>query len=63
MLCLNSYTLHNDICKGEASLGIILRCFIQFCDYMPDDCRTVETCSTTLRRRVSAVNTHLCVTI
>ena len=37
ILCLKNYTLHNDICKGEASLGIILRCFIHFSDDMPDD--------------------------
>jgi hypothetical protein len=61
MLCLNNYTLHNDACKGEASLGIILCCFIHVCDDMPDDCRTVETRSTILRRRVSEINTQLCV--
>ena len=58
-LCLNNFTLHNDICKGNASLGIILRCFIHFCDDMPDDCRTVETCSMILRRRVFEI--HSCV--
>jgi hypothetical protein len=52
------YTLHHDICEGEASVRIILR-IINFCDEMPDDRRTTETCSTILRRRVSAINTQL----
>jgi len=40
--------LHKDIRNVEGSFCIILLCFVHFCTDMPDDSRTVETCSTLL---------------
>jgi hypothetical protein len=31
-------------CKGKASLSIIPLCFVYFCDDVPDDSRTANTC-------------------
>jgi hypothetical protein len=57
-LCLNSSTLHNDTCKGEAWFDIILLTPIHFCEDLPDDGRVAETfCTITLG--VFTINTQL----
>jgi hypothetical protein len=45
MLHLNTYPLHNDICKAAASFGIILLSIVHFCEDMPDDGHMAETYS------------------
>jgi len=44
-LHLSTYPLHNDICKADASFGIILLSFVYFCEDMPDDSDMAETYS------------------
>jgi hypothetical protein len=58
-VCLNSSTLHNDICKGDVWFDIILLTFVHFCEDLPDDCRMAEAfCTITLE--VFTINTQLC---
>ena len=51
-LHLNTYLLHNDICKAAASFGIILLSFVYFSEDMPDDGHMAETYSMIMCRWV-----------
>lgn len=41
----------------------VLRSFVYFCELILDDCRTVETRNIIMRRRISTINAHFCVTV
>jgi hypothetical protein len=62
-LCLNSCKLHNDICKVEVSICIILISLAYFCEDIHDDGHRAETCSMIMWRQDFTINIQLCLTV